>query len=57
MSNAMCNLFIQNLTIRGNREWGMGNGEWGIFRLACHMALLKKYTHNKIDNPSFQLNK
>ena len=19
-------------------EWGMGNGEWGIFRLAHHMA-------------------
>ena len=30
----MCNLFIQNLTARGN-------GEWGIFRLAHHMAWLK----------------
>ena len=26
--NAMCNLFIQNLTARGNGEWGMGNREW-----------------------------
>ena len=26
----MCNLFIQNLTARGNGEWGMGNGEWGM---------------------------
>ena len=22
-------------------EWGMGNREWGIFRLPCHMALPK----------------
>ena len=23
-------------------EWGMGNGEWGIFRLAHHMARAKR---------------
>ena len=28
--NAMCNLFIQNLTARGNGEWGRENSEFGI---------------------------
>ena len=36
----MCNLSIQNLTIRGNGE--EGRGEWGIFRIACHMARAKR---------------
>ena len=43
----MCNLFIQNLTARGNGEWGMGNG--GFFdsltiwldKKIAHRVLLK----------------
>ena len=48
----MCNLFIQNLTARGNGEWGMGNG--GFFD-SLTIWLGKKSAHRVIYTPSLPI--